>query len=291
MNTKEARGHLLYALRRALRPVARWLIRTGIRFDEFADLARGVYVESAIRDMTCHPGIPTRERIAMVTGLSYREVNEQIDNEGRVPQVDPTQMDLAAEVLQKWHSTPEYAGPYGIPLELAFDTPKDRSFCSLVALIEPKANPRAVLAELIRAGALAKSGEQHFRAVTRSFMASGLASPAVIEHFGRTLSRLATTLEFNMDPRHVSDMRLDRRAIANRGLPSHLVPEFEDYARTRAADFLAELDNWLAPYTSDESSIGTRTDAGVQVFLYAESPFGDESLANLVGPSGSSNHE
>jgi hypothetical protein len=287
MISPEARRHLLYALRRALRPIARWLIRTGIRFDEFADLARGVYVESAIRDATAGALIPTRERVAMLCGLTSREIDDYVDHEGRLPHVDPSLMDLAAEVLQKWHSTPEYAGPYGIPLELAFDTPAERSFCSLVALVDPKSNPRAVLAELIRAGALVRTGEHYFRAVTRSFMMSGLVSPTVIEHFGRTLSRLASTLEYNMDPRNTGNKLLDRRAVADRGLPNGLIPEFEDFARTRAANFLTELDNWLTPYAADESSTGNRIDAGVHVFLYAEPPLGDESLASLVSQEGS----
>ena len=69
MTSIEARKQLLYALRRVLRPIVRLLIRAGVRFDEFADLARGVYVESAIRDGTNNYfGTPTRERIAVVAG-------------------------------------------------------------------------------------------------------------------------------------------------------------------------------------------------------------------------------
>jgi hypothetical protein len=36
------------------------LIRAGIRFDEFAELARGVFVETAIRDGLDNVSIPTR---------------------------------------------------------------------------------------------------------------------------------------------------------------------------------------------------------------------------------------
>ena len=72
MNSSDVRSYLVYALRRALRPIARLLIRAGIRFDEFAHLARGVYVETAIRDGTGVPGIPSRARIAAVT-FEYRQ--------------------------------------------------------------------------------------------------------------------------------------------------------------------------------------------------------------------------
>ena len=50
MTSSDARKQLLYALRQVLRPIVRILIRAGIRFDELSELARGVYIESAIRD-------------------------------------------------------------------------------------------------------------------------------------------------------------------------------------------------------------------------------------------------
>lgn len=249
--------------------MARLLIRAGIRFDEFADLARGVYVETAIRDGIELPLTPTRERIAAVTGVTRREVDRYIDNEGALPLADPTLMGIAVEVLQKWHSTPEYAGPYGIPLELQFDRPSDRCIRSLVALVMPNADPRVALEELLRTGAVVPSGATHFRAVSRSFVMPDPASPQLLEHFGRTLSRFAGTLEYNVNPRHL-DKRLERRIAADRGVPLEIVPEFEKFARGRAVDFLVELDNWLAPYVSEDAEGDDRIETGVNVFLYAD---------------------
>lgn len=268
MTSSGIRGQLLYALRRVLRSIARQLIRAGIRFDEFADLARGVYVETAIRD-SIEMTMPSRRRIAGVTGLTQRQVDRYIGNEGALPLADPALMVVAAmaiEVLHKWHSTPEYAGPYGIPLELQFDTPPDRCIRSLVALVMPTADPRAALEELLRIGAIVPSGNSYFRAVSRTLV---MPSLQLIEHYGTTLSRMAATLEYNMDPRN-ADKRLERYVAADKGLPVALVPEFERYARGRALDFLVELDNWLAPYVSDEAQNTDRVETGVNVFLYAD---------------------
>jgi hypothetical protein len=286
MSSDEVRHHLHYAIRRVLRPVARLLIRAGIRFNEFAELARGVYVETAIRDGIERPKMPSRARIAGLTGLTQRRVDGYIDDEGALPLADPAQMVIAAiaiEVLHKWHSTPEYAGPYGIPLELELDTPSDRCIRSLVAAVMPEADPQIALGELLRIGAIAPSGERHFRAVSRSFVRP-LAQ--LIEHFGRTLSRLATTLENNMDPR-CSAKRLERNVAVDRGLPVELVPEFEKFARTRALDFLVDLDNWLAQYRSDETEDADRVETGVNVFLYADPCTPEATLASFFdGPSG-----
>lgn len=287
MNSTEMRNRMLFALRRLLRPIARLLIGAGIRFDEFAELARGVYVENAIRHGTGRSLAPTRERIAMVTGLTGRQVDYYIDNEGALPMADPTLASLLVEVLQKWHTVPPYAGPYGIPLELEFDVPMDRCFRSLVALVQPMADPRLALQELLRTGAAAPSGEKYFRAVSRSFTMPDPTSPQLIEHFGMTLSRLAATLEHNMSPEE-TEKRLERFVLADRGLARALVPEFEAYVRGRSADLLLDLDNWLAPYASEEPDGTERVDAGVNVFLYAETPLGDEPLSSIDGSAPSS---
>ncbi|HEV7137923.1 MAG TPA: DUF6502 family protein, partial [Steroidobacteraceae bacterium] len=128
MSSSDARKQLLYALRRILRPVVRILIRAGVRFDEFAELARGVYVETAVRDGIEYSGIPTRERIAIVTGVTRQQVDYYIDNEGALPLADPTLATALVETLQKWHTDSQYVGPYGIPLELEFDSPSNRCF-------------------------------------------------------------------------------------------------------------------------------------------------------------------
>ena len=285
MISGEVGKQLLYALRRVLRSIARQLIRAGIRFEEFADLARGVYVEMAIRD-GIESKVPSRGRIAGVTGLTRRQVDTYVDNDGALPLVDPALMVMAAmaiEVLHKWHSTPEYAGPYGIPLELQFDTPPERCIRSLVALVMPTADPRVALEELLRIGAIVPSGSKHFRAVSRTLV---MPSLQLIEHFGTTLSRMAATLEYNMDPRN-SAKRLERHISADQGLPIELIPEFEKFARSRALDFLVELDNWLAPYVSDEAESTDRVETGVNVFLYADPGAPEVAPASFFEVSGS----
>lgn len=285
MNSEKTHDHLLRALHRALKPLARLLIRVGIRFDEFDSIAQAAYVESAIRDVQ-HTWLPTRARIAAMTGLTNRQVDRYIDNDGDVQSADPTLRALLVEVLHKWHTVPEYGGPYGIPLELEFECPERRCFCSLVALVSPDASPNMVLAELLRSGAVLRAGQKRFRPVSRFFMIPDPTSPRLIERFGMTLSRLSGTLEYNMNPKH-EHKRLERRVSAGRGLSERLVPAFEKFARGRAADLLLELDNWLAAQTEaagDTQDSADWIDTGFNVFLYVERPEKEnaEPLSSLI---------
>ncbi len=111
-------------------------------------------------------------------------------------------------------------------------------------------------------------------------------SPQQIEYFGNTLTRLAKTLEFNMNP-HNSEKRLERFVVADRGLPSEILPEFASYARDRTSEFLLDLDNWLTPYSKSEEEVdtGARIATGVNVFLYVDPPVDETPLASLVRPT------
>src|SRR6185437_13452820 len=285
MSSSETRKQLLYALRRILRPIVRILIRAGIRFDEFAELARGVYVETAVRDGIDYSSIPTWERIAVVTGVTRQQVDYYIDNEGALPLADPTLATALVEVLQKWHTDSQYVGPYGIPLELEFDSPPGRCFRSLVALVDSRISAGIALEELLRVGSVTRAGERHFRAISRYFMMPEPMSPEQIEYFGKTLPRLARTLEYNMNPKN-SEKRLERFVVADRGLPREVLPEFEKFARSRTIDFLLELDNWLVPYASDGPESCERMNVGVNAFLYVEPPTDEEPLASLIQRAG-----
>ena len=280
--TSTSGKQLMYALRQVLRPIVRILIRAGIRFDEFAELARGVYVESAIRDGLDHTSSLTRTRISVVTGVTRQQVNHYIDNDGALPSASPTLAGVLVEVLQKWHTDPQYVGPYGIPLELEFEVSSGRSFRSLVAMVDAKASPGIVLEELLRVGSVTYSGEKHFRAVSRYFMMPEPMSPQQVEYFGNTLTRLAQTLEFNMSPRN-SQKRLERFVVADRGLPAEVLPQFASYARDRTSEFLLDLDDWLTPYSSSEDTDPSpRIATGVNVFLYVDPPSDETPLGSLV---------
>jgi len=281
----DARKQFLYALRRVLRPIVKLLIRAGISYDEFVDLARGVYVETAIRDCTDRTDPPTRDRIARLTGLTRQQVDYYIDDDRALPTATPTLARVIAQVLHKWHTDPEYLGPYGIPLELEFDEPPGRSVQSLVAEVDPKASPGQVLEELLRAGSVTYSGEKHLRAIKRWFIPPEAFSPHRMEYFGDSLTHLAQTLEYNFSLASAEDKRLERFVFADKGLPRELLPSFEAHARERADQFLADIDDWLSRHTRAESrGAGSRVDTGVNVFLYLDPSSDKRPLSGLVQP-------
>jgi hypothetical protein len=219
----------------------------------------------------------------MATGVSRHQVDYYVDSEGALPAADPTLTNILTEVLQKWHTDPQYVGPYGIPLELEFEvTGGGRSIRNLVGMVDPKVSPGIVLEEVISVGSVTYSGEKHFRATSRYFMMPEPMSAPQIEYFGNTLTRLTETLEFNMNPKN-STKRLERFVVADRGLPVDVVPNFEAYAREKTIELLLDLDNWLTPYSAPGvSEEGYRVPTGLNVFLYVEPAPDERPLETLA---------
>jgi len=278
---KTSRDHLLYAFRRVLRPLIRILVRSGVRYDEFLELVRGVYVETAVRDGLGDGAVPTRAKISVSTGVPRRDVDRFIDNDGALPPVTKSLAATLSEILNIWHTDPQFVGPYGIPLELEVNSQKNRSFSELVSTVDASANAHDVLDELMRFRAVVWSGDTHVRTVSRACIPVEEMSPAQLELFGNALTRLANTLQFNLD-RLNSEKRLERSVISDRGLPANVVPIFEKHVRERVSELLIDLDNWLSQYSVEDQQ-GTRFErVGVAVFQFVEPGTDSSSLREKV---------
>lgn len=278
-----SKSHLLHAFRKVLRPLIKILIRAGVRLDEFIELSKGVYVESAVRDGVGHITRPTRPRIALTTGVPLRDVERFVDNDGALPSAAKTLAGILIEVLQKWHTEPQYLGPYGLPLELElFSEDGGRCIAELVDMVDPSVDPNSVLEELIRVGSVTFSGEKHFRALSRYFLMPEPMSAEQLEYFGNALTRFAATLEFNMHPSNDAK-RLERFVVADRGLPADEIPKFEIYVRERVNELLLEIDDWLSPYSAQGlHEVGSRVSTGLNVFMYIDVEPEKAPLSSLV---------
>ena len=73
---------LLGPLRRLMRPLIRLLIRSGVGFPAFAELARGLYVEVAGQDLLADPTERTDSRISLMTGVHRKELRRLREQAG-----------------------------------------------------------------------------------------------------------------------------------------------------------------------------------------------------------------
>ena len=277
----DARSHLIHAFRKVLRPLVKILIRAGVRHDEFVDVIKGVYVESAIRDGIGRTGPLTRTRVSLTTGVPRRDVDRFIDNEALLTPPPPTYTTTVSEVLHLWHTDPIYLGPYGVALEIDFDTTPGRNFVELVSRANPSADPILLLDDLIRSGVVHRSGDRYFKVLSRTFVMPEPMSAATLEHFGNTMAMLADTIQHNIE-RSDAPKRLERSVYADNGLEPELLPEFDQFARERVQQLIADIDDWLAKRSPADLERKDLVNTGISIFHYISAAPQQSSLRDLI---------
>ncbi|HEV7609648.1 MAG TPA: DUF6502 family protein [Steroidobacteraceae bacterium] len=270
--TESYREQLVHTLRNVLRPLARILFRAGVRFDEFVELLRGIYVEITIRDSLDSGQKISTGRISILSGVAKRDVDRLISTDDWLKIPKPTDAAALAAVLHRWHTDSVFLGPYGVPLELPLTGQGGRNFTELVTGSPIPIDATSAYEQLLSANMIAKSGDTHVKVLSRSYVMPEPLSSAMLEHFGSAMTNLASTLNFNMTPAQKTKL-LERSVFPDDGLPEELRPEFEQFVREKAQELISDVDDWLAaaarrPIRNPEQ----RTNTGVSVFQYITPP-------------------
>jgi len=240
------KANLLRSLRLLLKPLVRLLMSQGIGHQEFSEAAKEVYVEIALREQLSRGmGKTNKSGVAVATGLTRKEVSAVISRAlGEEPQ--KRTLSRPARVLSGWHSDPAFTGPYGFPLEIAYeDKAGQPSFVDLVKTYSGDQSPKQILEELLRAGAVVETEENTYKPARRDFEPDRL-SPELIGRFGDVTFDLLTTLSSNVRKEGVGQGIFDRRVLSDNKLSRDELVRFEAYLKDRGQMFLEEVDNWLS---------------------------------------------
>ncbi|HLA71278.1 MAG TPA: DUF6502 family protein [Steroidobacteraceae bacterium] len=270
--TESYRAQLVHTLRTVLRPLVQILFRAGVRFDEFVDLLRGIYAEITIRDALIVGKKISTGRISILSGVPKRDVDRLMSSDDWLRAPKPTDTAALAAVLHRWHTDSAFLGPYGVPLELPLVGQAGRNFTDLVGGSPIPIDANYAYEQLLAANMIARSGETHFKVLSRTYVMPEPLSPAMLEHFGGAMTNLASTLNFNMTPDQKAK-RLEQSVFPDDGLPEELLVEFDAFVRERARELISEVDDWLAaasrrPIKKPVVHVNT----GLSIFHYVSRP-------------------
>ncbi len=268
--TDSVKDGLLAAYRTFMRPLVRILLRHGVAYTEFSEVLRAVFAEVAGDEFGLPGKRQSQSRIAILTGLTRKEVARLVNtNFGR--DVDENKRDIhrVARVLVGWHQDPEFTGPYGVPLEVPFESPDGVSFSELVRRYSGDMAPRAMLDELLRVGAVEELGNDWFRVLTRSYIPEKLA-PEALERMAKVIESFVTTVEINLKKERPGAGRFERIVLSDQGLSEEQLIEFDLHIRRRGQEFLEELDDWLSGQPAPPEDEKIYTGVGIYHFVRGE---------------------
>jgi len=278
------KDHLKGALSLMLKPLVRLLIAQGVTHAEFAETAKEVYVETALRDFEV-AGKVNKSRVAILTGLTRKEVKNVVDRALESGQPDRT-YSRPERVLTGWFSDPNYTGPYGIPLELVYEAPEpsNPSFANLVRAYSGDMAPRQMLTELLRSGSVIEV-DGRYKAVRRNYVHEKL-SPNLIRRLGEIGYRVFSTAAKNIDKQADGSGYFDRQVFADEGCTNNVIELFDGYIKGKGQELLEEVDVWFSSNSKKNKAGEERKGTGLYIVHYVEDPGERSSLSDILKERG-----
>jgi len=252
----------------ALKPLAKALLRSGIGFREFSEVAKVAYVQTATEDYGLR-GRPTNiSRVSVMTGLTRKEVKRIRESEA-IGSVIAGSTSPPADLLHYWFTDDDYLDHEGKPSVLHFDQ-GDISFSSLVKRSAGDIPPGAMRTELIRVGVIADVGEGMLRAINRNYVPTDLDEKLELG-LQLGMAPLLSTIAYNCDSAHKLSPKF-QRIVDSSKIRKDMKKEFQHTLTAQLAGLLESIDEQLTSVeVKDEEEDKVETSRlGVGVFFFSD---------------------
>jgi hypothetical protein len=238
-------------------------------------MARWVYVEAAASELEIPGRKLSNSRISIMTGLNRKEVQRLKKVDVPLSTACSDRYNRAARVISGWVRDREFLNGSGQPLALAFDSGA-RSFADLVKKYSGDIPARAILDELLLAGAVEKAEDGTITLVTRAYIPKNQAADK-LDILGTDAADLISTIAKNLNKD--TSAPLFQRKVSYDNIPEEAMPHFRDLSSKQAQELLEKLDGWLAAHDRDanphEQGTG-RKRVGLGIY-YFEEDFNDDT--------------
>jgi len=269
MNAHTTHDALYAAVFKLMRPLARVLLRNGVAYGAFADIAKRAFVDVAMRDMEVPGKKSTASRASTLTGLSRKEIKRVLEF---VPEDDrdlTTRYNRAARVVYGWVHDKRYSNYLGTTLDLDFEGSLP-SFSALVKAYSGDIPPRAILDELLQVGVVGKTEDGKIRLLQRAYIPKS-SQAEKLSLLGRDVAGLISTMEHNI---HGDNKKpLFQRKVFYDNLPQEEIPKLQALLAEKGQKLLEYLDLWMVARDRDTNPYaeGTgRKAAGIGIYYFEE---------------------
>ena len=265
---------LTAAVSRVLRPLIRILLRHGVSYNTFADIAKSLYVDGAMDEFGIKGRKPSVSRTSIITGLTRKEVMRVRQNPKPEDRAVTEQYNRAARVISAWLRDATFLTDDGQPQVLALEG-NEPTFATLVRRHSGDMPTRAILDELLRVGAVVRDENDCIHLVSHAYIPRSSETDK-LNILGTDVGYLINTIDHNLQ--HGQEVPRFQRKVAYDNLPDEALPAFRTLTAEQAQVLLEHLDKWLSQHDRDShpSATGTgRNRAGVGIY-YFEEPYREE---------------
>lgn len=222
LNWEAAHRALLNSVKQMLRPIVRLLLRNGITFQVFAEVAKTVFVEVAEQSDVTGPFKATKSRVALLTGLTRPEVKRVLERGEALP--EQVRYSRIPAIIGGWATDPLFLDDAGQPLPL-LPNGSGRTFETLVRRFGADVPKATVLDELLLNGCVEWRDS---RLVLVNRQHRNVGDPNRYSYVGDAYRRFGGTMIHNVlreDPPFL------QREAWSRAIPADRLPEVREAIR------------------------------------------------------------
>jgi hypothetical protein len=239
-------SQVLAATRQWLKPAIHVLLRCGVTWKEFSELAKSAYVEVATEKFGKRGRLTNVSRTAVLTGLARREVRKQRALQLKATPPLAGYVTKASLVLSAWHQYPEYLDRNGKPALLRLDG-EGATFATLLRRCGAgDIRPSTLLKELLSAGAVRQRTDGRLEALQRNYIPHAM-DEQLLRLWGTVLADVATTYAHNLTHAPKTARRFERSAVNDR-IAASATEEFRQFLDREGQAFLERVDAWLTAH-------------------------------------------
>jgi hypothetical protein len=145
----------LESLSTILSPIVKFCILRSIKYQDFAETAKRIYVKAAQDDIKLRELESSTSKLSVITGLRRREIDRLLN----IQEDLPSDGILILRLIGQWTGDKRFQNNRGKPKALELEG-NDSEFASLVKTVSRDINHRTLLFELERAGFIKRIGKK-----------------------------------------------------------------------------------------------------------------------------------
>ena len=252
-----------------LRPLVTILLRNNVSHRTFAELAKRVYVEVANAEFGIAGKKQTTSRIAILTGLTRKEVQRLLAQPPDTEPVSAKEYHRASRVITGWVRDPDFGDGKGHPHPLRMEG-KRASFSTLVKRYSGDIPIRAMVDELLRVGAVKQLKDGRICLLSRGYTPQK-GPVEKLQVLGSDTADLIMTIDHNLYQKPTKPRF--QRTVMYGNVPIETAKDFQALAAAQGQKLLEAIDRWLAHRDRDvnPASKGTgRVRVGLGIYHFEE---------------------
>lgn len=261
--TRSIQQTLTRALLILLKPLVRILLRNGIAYGSFAELAKKTYVDVAFEFFAPKGKKQTVSRASAMTGLTRKETKRLHELETPDAGSSEQRYNRAVRVISGWLNDAAFRDAEGQPAVLPVDGDAP-SFAALVKKYSGDITTQAMLAVLQAASSVEKTA-QGVKLVQHAYL-PGNDPGEKLAILGTDTAELVATIDHNLVA--AADQRRFQRKVSNHKVRADAVAAFRALSADKAQALLEELDAWLSEHETEAGEDGDASGHYVSLGIY-----------------------